>query len=77
MAITILAFGQAADMTGGAEFRIGDVPDTDALDALLRNRFPGLQNLAYVMAVDQRAIGGNTPLQPSSVVALLPPFSGG
>jgi len=77
MAITVLAFGQAADMTGGAEFRVGDVPDTDALHVLLRDRFPGLQSLTYVLAVDQKTIGGNTPLQPSSVVALLPPFSGG
>lgn len=75
--MTVLAFGQIAELCGSPAFEVATTPDTDALDVLLRDRYPGLRGLTYAIAVDQKTIGGNTPLHPSSVVALLPPFSGG
>jgi molybdopterin synthase sulfur carrier subunit len=74
--MTILAFGQIAELLGSPTLT-AEAPDTDALHAVLRNRYPGLANLTYVIAVDQKTIQANTPLHSSSVVALLPPFSGG
>jgi molybdopterin synthase sulfur carrier subunit len=76
MEITVLSFGQIADLTGPT-LEIRDASDTDTLEALLRQRFPGLRGMSYVVAVDKKTIRENTPLHSSSVVALLPPFSGG
>jgi sulfur-carrier protein len=74
--MTILAFGQIADLCGSAHLE-ADVPDTDALRALLQERYPTLRDRTYIIAVDRKTIGDNTLLHSSSVVALLPPFSGG
>jgi molybdopterin synthase sulfur carrier subunit len=74
--MTILAFGQIAELCGRPQLE-ADVSDTDALRALLQERYPALRDRTYVIAVDRKTIGGNTPLTSSSVVALLPPFSGG
>ena len=75
--MTVLTFGQVADVCGAGPLQVEPLPDTEALEAFLRGRFPGLKGLTYVFAVDQKTIAGNTPLHPSSVVAVLPPFSGG
>ena len=74
--MTILAFGQIAELCGSPRLE-ADVPDTDALQTLLQARFPALHDRSYAIAVDQKTIQRNTPLHSSSVVALLPPFSGG
>ena len=74
--MTILTFGQIAELCGNPRLE-ADVPDTDALQALLQAQFPALRDRTYVIAVDQKTIQRNTPLHSSSVVALLPPFSGG
>lgn len=75
--MTVLLFGQIADLTGSPSLEIDPVPDTDALNRLLQDRFPGLSQKKYVIAVDKKTIRENTPLGNASVVALLPPFSGG
>ena len=74
--MTVLTFGQIADVCGAGALQIA-ASDTDALMAQLQGRFPALRGLTYVLAVDQKTIAGNTPLYPTSVVAVLPPFSGG
>jgi molybdopterin synthase sulfur carrier subunit len=74
--MTILAFGQIAEFCGSPRLE-ADAPDTDTLYTLLQARYPALRDRTYVIAVDRKTIGGNTPLNSSSVVALLPPFSGG
>jgi len=79
----VLTFGQIADITGSTALGtdalpdIGALPDTDALNAWLHERYPRLQHLKYMIAVDKRSVRENTPLSSHSVVALLPPFSGG
>jgi molybdopterin synthase sulfur carrier subunit len=73
----VLTFGQITDVTGSPSLEIDPVPDTDALNVLLHGLYPGLRQKKYVIAVDKQTIRENTPLSPASVVALLPPFSGG
>lgn len=77
MQVTVLAFGQIADLTGSPTLEINGAADTDKLRELLCDRFPGLKDLTFTMAVDKKTVSGNTALLPHSVVALLPPFSGG
>jgi molybdopterin converting factor small subunit len=76
MGLSILAFGQVAEITGST-FSFDRVLDTDALKHALEKTFPSLQHVRYTIAVDKNTITTNTLLKENSVVALLPPFSGG
>lgn len=77
MKIKILLFGQLAETVGSKEFEIEGCADTTSLIAALHQRFPAMAHAKYVIAVNQEMITGNTSLSNSSIVALLPPFSGG
>lgn len=43
----------------------------------IEEQFPALKNMRYRIAVDKKIATDDTPLGHHSVVALLPPFSGG
>lgn len=77
MALTIRLFGQFAEMAGSQTLQVEQVADTDALRLKLESMFPVLQSIPYLVAVDKDVATGNTVLQPGSVIALLPPYSGG
>jgi molybdopterin synthase sulfur carrier subunit len=77
MEIKILAFGQIAEIVGDSAFSASDLKDTDALKAWLANNYPAIQNIAFAISVDKKKVGENTTLSQNSIVALLPPFSGG
>jgi molybdopterin synthase sulfur carrier subunit len=73
----ILLFGQLADITGASKFEAGFVADTDGLKMLLEERFPGLKQVKYMLAVNMHIVQANTSLDGSETIALMPPFSGG
>ena len=77
MKIRIMVFGQITDITGRDTLELEGVTDTDQLVTLMHQRFPLLAKLQYRIAVDKDFIIKNTSLDDKSVVALLPPFSGG
>jgi len=72
----ILLFGQLADIAGNL-VSLDGVIDTDSLISALHRKHPALANSKYVIAVDKKIITSNQQLTEKSVVALLPPFSGG
>jgi len=76
MGLHIILFGQLADIAGSSVF-VNGVADTDSLITALHNAYPALAEAKYVIAVDKEVINSNTSLNDNSVVALLPPFSGG
>jgi sulfur-carrier protein len=76
MKLEVLMFGRLADIAGNS-FTVNDVADTDRLISTLHKRYPALAQTKYVIAVNKRVIASNTLLNEDSVVALLPPFSGG
>jgi sulfur-carrier protein len=76
MAVKIQIFGQLKQITGGAELTT-DAEDTDELAREMIMRFPVLENLPYLIAVDRNIIQGNTPIRAGLELALLPPYSGG
>jgi len=76
MSLKIIMFGRLADIAGNA-VSVNDVTDTDSLVNELNKKYPGLSNTKYVIAVNKEIIKENTPLNKKSIVALLPPFSGG
>ena len=76
MNMHIILFGRLVDIAGSSVF-VNGVEDTDSLISALHNTYPGLAQAKFVIAVDKRVITSNTLLNEESVVALLPPFSGG
>lgn len=75
--MNITFFGPLTDITGSTKVEWEGIPDTDTLRARLEKDFPGLQDRKFLLSVDNKVVRENTPLQSSSEVALLPPFSGG
>jgi molybdopterin synthase sulfur carrier subunit len=76
MSVKIILFGKLADIAGGS-VSVDNVADTNGLINALHKDYPALANSKYVIAVDKQLITENTVLNKKSMVALLPPFSGG
>jgi len=76
MSLKIILFGKLADIAGGA-VSVENVADTDSLVNVLHRNYPAIAKSKYVIAVDKQVITENTILNKKSMVALLPPFSGG
>lgn len=77
MQIKVLIFGQLTDITGNSEIFLKDVSDSNTLIKALHEKYPELANSKYVVALDKLVIKENTVLEDNSIIALLPPFSGG
>jgi len=75
--INLLAFGIVAEKAGSSRLSISGVTDTEQLLEALFQQHPALRELRFAIAVNRKIVHANTPLQPDSEVALLPPFSGG
>jgi molybdopterin converting factor small subunit len=76
MRVQVIAFGQLRSMID-QELVFTDVQDTDSLKQRLEERYSGLRELNYIMAVNKEIIHGKISLTAESIVALLPPYSGG
>jgi molybdopterin synthase sulfur carrier subunit len=73
----ILLFGQLAEITGCSHLRVEGMEDTSSLIEEINRRYPAFATAKYMVAVNKKVISENTRLNNDSVVALLPPFSGG
>ncbi len=76
MSLKIIVFGRLADIAG-TTISVNNAADTDSLVNTLHKDYPDLATTKYVIAVDKQIINKNTLLDKNSIVALLPPFSGG
>lgn len=76
MAVKIRLFGQLKDITGESEL-FSDAADTERLTREMAIRYPGLENLNYLIAVDRNIVQANTEIKAGQELALLPPYSGG
>ncbi|MBL7796885.1 MAG: MoaD/ThiS family protein [Saprospiraceae bacterium] len=77
MKINILAFGKIAEILPQQEWELAGTETAGALRIRLETEYPALKNLRYRLAVDKQLASDDTRLHDNSVVALLPPFSGG
>lgn len=73
----ILSFGQIAEITKKTEWTVDNITSTAQLRQVLAEQFPELARITYQTAINQKVVKGDSPLQNSDTVALLPPFSGG
>lgn len=77
MQVSIIIFGQLTDITGNSNIELTDVADTDQIITKMNAMYPAISNAKFMIAVDKQVITQNTVLKNNSIVALLPPFSGG
>ena len=75
--ITVLTFGVVTEIIGKPSFMLRDVSSTAELKEKLEAEFPRLKGMDYAIAVDKKITISSIPLESTSTVALLPPFSGG
>ena len=76
MAVKIQLYGQLKQITGASEI-MTDAADTDGLIKEVAARFPLLENLTCLIAVDRNIVQTNTAIKAGQELALLPPYSGG
>ena len=77
MALKISLFGQLKQITGSSELVLQDIIDTDQLIKEMISRFPEIEGMNYMIALDKTIIHTNTSIQEHQELALLPPYSGG
>ena len=76
MPVNIIIFGRLADIAGSS-LALENVANTNTLVKELHILYPALVDAKYVIAVNKKVVNENTSLTENSIVALLPPFSGG
>lgn len=74
--VSVLPFGQIAEITGSEPFQL-IASDTDEIHRQLAEHFPELQRKHYALAVDKVISNTNIKINSNTLIALLPPFSGG
>lgn len=77
MQITITLFGQLTEIVGDTTLQLGNVADTDELQQKIQVLYPAFINTRYAIAIDRQIVTANTAITDKTMVALLPPFSGG
>lgn len=77
MNVKILSFGKIADLLPAAQWDMTEVETVQDVRDQLEKQFPELRGLRYLIAVDKKIADDAMALAENSVVALLPPFSGG
>jgi molybdopterin converting factor small subunit len=77
MTVKIKLFGQLADIIRQHELSVENVTDTDSLINEMKEQYPAMASVKFMLAVDKKITRENVLLKEGNVVALLPPFSGG
>ena len=77
MQVKVKIFGQLTDIIKSNTLTLTDTTDTKRLVDELKKQYPALSQAKYILAVDKQTVTENTILKDGSIVALLPPFSGG
>jgi sulfur-carrier protein len=77
MTISVMIFGQLTDIVSKQTLILNDIADTNHLVNELNKQYPALAQAKFIIAVDKQTVTSNTKLRDGSMVALLPPFSGG
>ena len=77
MEITIIAFGQMAELTGKSNWIMTGITNTDQLKQAIEISNPTIKSINYLVAVNKKIVTGNAEIPVNATIALLPPFSGG
>lgn len=77
MKITVLLFGNLAQIAGTSKLVLENAGDTKSANDSLIAKFPDFKNKKYVIAVNQQIVKEIKNLNNGDVLAFLPPFAGG
>ena len=77
MNIEILFFGQLTDISGCHSVKIENPGTTEAVKEWLCKQYPGLAGAKFVMALNNQLIVAPLIITEPSIIACMPPFSGG
>jgi len=77
MEITVLFFGELAEVAGASKMAVQNIEDTQSLTEWMVGKYPALKNRTYRVAVNKEVISGKQSLKNGDEVALLPPYAGG
>ena len=77
MEITVLLFGNLAQIAGVDKITLSDVNDTDFANELILAKYPTFKNSKYAIAVNKQLIKEKQILCDGDELVFLPPFSGG
>ncbi|BFG69466.1 hypothetical protein KACHI17_03470 [Sediminibacterium sp. KACHI17] len=77
MKTSVLFFGQLIEIIGAKQLELEGHTDIQSLITMLHQQYPLLKQSKYVIAINQEVISHNRKLEENSVVAFMPPFSGG
>jgi molybdopterin converting factor small subunit len=75
-AVKVLYFGPAREVTGMEAEEI-TVCDTVSLRSRLLEKYPLIEAVPFVLALNCRILKEDRPLKDNDVIAILPPFEGG
>lgn len=75
--IHLLFFGQIAEIAGVSSMQLTEILDSDSLHIFLKNQFPAIETMQYMLAVNKSIVRKKTIFHDGDTVAILPPFSGG
>jgi molybdopterin converting factor subunit 1 len=77
MEITVLFFGELAEIAGTKAISVEDIEDTVYLKEYISKQYPKLKNRTYRMAVNKELVNEKQLLHHGDEIALLPAFAGG
>jgi sulfur-carrier protein len=75
--VSILLFGELAELAGESKICFEDVNDTDSLKEAILSHYPALKTKSFLIAMNKKIITETTEIGEDAEIALLPPFSGG
>ena len=77
MSIEVQFFGQLVDKTSMQSISLTKVESVTELKEKLFSAFPLLQNVKFVIAINNKMANEHTKIPDGAIIALMPPFSGG
>ncbi len=75
--IEIRFFGQLADLTKSDAIFLDDLADTDLVKERVLELYPSLQQTTFMMALNNEIVHEKIIISENSIIAFMPPFSGG
>ena len=75
--LEIRFFGQLTDLTKTEKVLIEDIHDTDMMINKIMEMYPALATATFKVALNNKLVNDNIEITENSIIAFMPPFSGG
>ena len=75
--VTVLFFGELAEIAGTKSTTLSDLHDTIALKDYIHLNYPRLNDKTFTMALNKELVTEKQLLKNGDEIALLPPYAGG